>query len=152
MKVDYRKLNESDLDIFIQMRINQLQEEGTTSTEDLTLPLRNYYQRHILDNTFISWVATDNGKIIATSGMSFVERPPTYGCPSGKIGILSSMYTLKKYRQNGIATMLLDKVMLEAKDHGCGAVHVTGSDMGVLLYTNYGFKKNKNFMHYSLVD
>ena len=149
MKIQYRKLCESDLDIFIQMRINQLREEGATSTEDLTLPLLGYYQKHMQDNTFVSWVAVDDGKIIATSGMSFVERPPTYGCPSGKIGVLSSMYTLKEYRRSGIATILLDKVMHEAKNHGCGAVQITGSDMGVLLYAKYGFKRNENFMCYS---
>ena len=149
MEVQYRKLRESDLDTFVQMRINQLQEEGATSSEDLTLPLRIYYQRHMQDNTFVSWVAIDNGKIIATSGMSFVERPPTFDCPSGKIGILSGMYTLTEYRRNGIARILLDKVILEAKNHGCCAVQVTGSNVGVLLYANYGFKKNRNFMYYS---
>ena len=150
MGIQYRKLFISDLNAFIQMRISQLQEEGAIPVEDLTLPLQSYYQRHMQDNTFISWVAVDNGKIIATSGISIVEKPPTYGCPSGKIGILSSMYALVEYRRKGIATVLLDKVMLEAKKHGCGAVQITGSDMGVLLYTNYGFKKNGNFMYYSL--
>ena len=149
MEIQYRKLCEADIDLFIQMRINQLQEEGATSTEDLTPSLRNYYQRHMKNGTFFSWVAVDNGKLIATSGMSFIEKPPTYGCPSGKIGILSSMYTRKEYRRNGIATILLDKLMFEARDYGCDAVQITASDMGVLFYSNYGFKKNNNFMYYS---
>ena len=148
MEIQYRKLNEFDLDIFIRMRIKQLQEEGTMPTEDLTSPLQSYYQRHMQDNTFVFWLAIDDGKIIATSGISFVEKPPTYGCPSGRVGILSSMYVLGEYRRNGIATVLLDKIMREANDYSCDAVQVTGSDMGVLLYTNYGFKQNENFMHY----
>ena len=38
--------------------------------------------------------------------------------------------------------------MEEAKKYGCGAVQITASDMGVLLYADYGFIKNNNFMNY----
>jgi hypothetical protein len=31
------------------------------------------------DGTFVSWLAVDGDKIIDTSGMSFVEKPPYYG-------------------------------------------------------------------------
>lgn len=34
--------------------------------------------------------------------------------------------------------------------HGCGCVQITASDMGVLLYTDFGFVKNGNFMQYKL--
>ena len=50
----------------------------------------------------------------------------------------------------GIAKELLNKVIEEAKAYGCGAVHITASDMGVKLYTAYGFKHNGNFMQYTL--
>lgn len=69
---------------------------------------------------------------------------------NGKIGLLSSMYTLKEYRRKGIAKELLSRVVNEAREYGCGAVQITASDMGVLLYTDYGFEKNGNFMQYKL--
>lgn len=90
------------------------------------------------------------GKIVGTSGMSFVEKPPYYSCPSGKIGLLSSMYVIKEYRRRGIARTLLDKVVSAARAYGCSVVQITASDMGVLLYTDYGFQKNDNFMYYTL--
>ena len=82
--------------------------------------------------------------------MSFVEKPPYFGCPNGKIGLLSSMYTVKDYRRKGIAKELLTKVVNEAKEYGCGAVQITASDMGMLLYSDFGFVKNDNFMQYKL--
>ena len=54
-----------------------------------------------------------------------------------------------EYRRQGIARILLDKVVKEARDYGCGTVQITASDMGVLLYTDYGFRKNGNFMYYT---
>lgn len=148
--VEYRKLTLEDLGTFIDMRINQLQEEGAEATTDLKPALEDYYKRHIQDGTFVSWIAIDGDKIIATSGMSFVEKPPYYSCPTGKIGLLSSMFTDKDYRRQGIAKKLLDKVVQEAKSYGCGTIQITASDMGTLLYTDYGFKYNHNFMYYNL--
>ena len=146
---EYRKLTVNDLETFITMRIDQLQEEGAKPTVDLRPNLADYYARHLGDGTFVSWLAVDDGRIIGTSGMSFVEKPPYYGCPTGKIGLLSSMYVVKEYRRRGIARILLDKVVNEAREYGCGTVQITASDMGVLLYTDYGFKKNDKFMYYS---
>lgn len=150
MYVSYRKLTEKELDIFIEMRINQLREENAKEDIDLKPVLKNYYIRHMADGTFVSWLALDNEKIIGTSGMSIVEKPPYFGCPSGKIGLLSSMFTHKSYRRRGIARELLSRVVNEAKERGCDIVQITASDMGVLLYTNFGFKKNNNFMQYKL--
>ena len=146
----YQKLTEKELNTFIDIRINQLREEGAKEDIDLRPALRDYYDRHMADGTFVSWLALDDDTIVGTSGMSFVEKPPYFGCPSGKIGLLSSMFTAKEYRRQGIAKELLSRVVNEAKEYGCGAVQITASDMGVHLYTDFGFKKNGNFMQYNL--
>jgi len=150
MEIQYKKLTDKELDTFIDTRIKQLREEGATEDIDLKPALRDYYERHMADGTFVSWIALDDDKIIGTSGMSFVEKPPYFGCPNGKIGLLSSMYTSNEYRRQGIAKELLTRVVKEAENYGCGAVQITASDMGVLLYTDFGFRKNGNFMQYNI--
>ena len=156
MNIVYKKLTEAELKTFINMRITQLTEEyrseGRKVPEgvDLESALFDFYHRHMADGTFVSWLAVDSDKIIGTSGMSFVEKPPYFSCPSGKIGLLSSMYTDADYRRRGIAKELLRRVVEEARDYGCGSVQITASDMGVLLYTDFGFVKNGNFMQYKL--
>ena len=148
--ITYRKLTTDDLDTFIRMRIDQLREEGAKEDIDIVPALQDYYRRHLADGTFVSWLATDGEKIVGTSGMSFVEKPPYFSCPSGRLGLLSSMYTDPEYRRMGIAKELLSRVVEEARTYGCGAVQITASDMGVLLYTDFGFVKNGNFMQYNL--
>ena len=64
MEIEYRKLRPEDLDIFIRMRIDQLREEGATEDIDLTDSLRDYYERHMADGTFVSWLAMDGDSIV----------------------------------------------------------------------------------------
>ena len=156
MDIVYKRLTEAELKTFINMRITQLTEEYTSEGRkvpegvDLESALFDFYHRHMADGTFVSWLALDGDKIIGTSGMSFVEKPPYFTCPTGRLGLLSSMYTDPNYRRMGIAKELLHRVVEEARAYGCGAVHITASDMGVKLYTAYGFKHNGNFMQYNL--
>ncbi len=148
--LEYRRMEEKDLEAFMDIRIGQLREEGATEDIDLKPYLRDYYDRHMKDGTFVSWLAVDDGKIVGTSGMSFVEKPPYFSCPTGRIGLLSSMFTAPDHRRMGIAKELLGRVVEDAREYGCGCVQITASDMGVLLYTDFGFKKNGNFMQYNL--
>lgn len=85
MEIEYRKLSEKELDVFIEMRINQ-----------------------------------------------HVSNPD--------------------YRRMGIAKTLLHRVVEEARNDGCGMIQITASDMGVKLYTAYGFVRNGNFMQYKIQD
>lgn len=148
--IEYRKLTTKELDTFIDMRINQLREEGATEDIDLKPALYAYYVKHMPEGTFVSWLAIDKQKIIGTSGISFVEKPPYFGCASGKIGLLSSMFTDKDYRRQGIAKKLLSKVADEARKYGCSTIQITASDMGVTLYRDFRFLENGNFMQLKL--
>lgn len=155
MDIVFKKLTEEYLDRIIEMRIRQMTEEytsvGKTVPEDVDLekPLRDFYVKNLAAGTYVSWLAFDGDRIVGTSGMSFAEKPPYFTCPSGKLGILSSMYTDPDYRRMGIATALLDRVVNEAREYGCGTIYITASDMGVKLYTAYGFVHNGNFMQYN---
>ena len=134
--LEYRLMTGDDIDEYIALRIAQLREEGATEDVDLAPALRDYYDRHLSDDTFRAWLA--------------VEKPPYFSNPSGRIGLLSGMYTLPEYRRRGIGRRLLGRVVDEARAWGCGAVQITASDMGVLLYADFGFVKNGNFMQYKL--
>ena len=63
----YRRLTETDIPTFVAMRITQLKEEGAQSDLDLEPALTTYYQKHLTDGTFVSWLAVDGERIIGTS-------------------------------------------------------------------------------------
>ena len=68
MAIHYQKLTETELPTFIDMRIQQLREEGATEDIDLKSALFDYYHKHLADGTFVSWLALDGATIIGTSG------------------------------------------------------------------------------------
>ena len=56
MAVEYRRLTENELEVFIDMRIDQLWEEGAKEDIDLKPALREYYNRHMADgNCWDKW-------------------------------------------------------------------------------------------------
>ena len=150
--INYRLATINDIDTLINMRLAQLKEEGAEESCDLKPYLKKYYLENLNNGTFVSYLAIDNNEVIATSGMSFASKPPYYTCKSGKIGLLSSMYTLPNYRRKGIAKKLLNMVIGEAKNKECGVIHVTASVKGVLLYESYGFKHNDRFLQYKIEE
>lgn len=144
--ITYRLANINDVDTLINMRILQLKEEGAIESFDLKPNLEKYYIEHLNDGSFISYLAIDNDEVIATSGISINHKPPYYACPSGMIGLVSSMYTNPNYRRLGIAKKLLNMVINDAKEKGCGMIHVTASVAGVHLYESDGFSHNNRFL------
>ncbi len=147
-EITFRKAQTKDAEKLVEMRLLQLHEEGERPTCDLKPLLFDYYLQHLANETFISWLAIDGEEIIATSGLSFAEKPPYYTNPTGMIGLVSNMYTKKDYRRRGIARALLNKIVEEAVSHGCGVVHVTASHEGVFLYNDFGFVRHANFLQY----
>ena len=66
MQIEYQKLSKNELDVFIEMRINQLREEGSNEDIDLKPALMDCYMRHMKDDPFISWIDLDEERIIGT--------------------------------------------------------------------------------------
>ena len=147
---EVRRAEPEDVPDLVEMRIAQLLEEGARESMDLRPALNDHYARHLADGTFYSWVAFAGDRMVATSGISIVEKPPYFGCPTGRIGLVSGMYTEPAWRRQGIARDLLCRVVGEARARGCGAVQITASDAGVPLYRSVGFAHNANFLQLTL--
>jgi GNAT superfamily N-acetyltransferase len=100
----------------------------------------------LADGSFVSWIAIENGEIVATSGVSFYTLPPNKNSPNGKVAYISNMFTYPKYRKQGIASKLFDLTVNEAKENKCVKILLNATDMGRPIYEKYGFKDTKNDM------
>ncbi len=139
----YRKAAIEDLDELVRLRIDFIKEvqkvESTDNDEQLRESLKEYFRETMKEDAFIAWLAVENGQIVGTSGVCFYKLPPSFKNISGKTAYIMNMYTLPGHRGKGIANVLLQKIVEEAKKHGCAKITLNATDMGRPIYRKYGF-------------
>jgi GNAT superfamily N-acetyltransferase len=147
-KLVYRRATINDKPILVEFRVRFLNELNNHLENDETKIVRKsllgYFNGAIPSNDFIAWLAEYDGKIIATSGMVVQQIPARYGgVESGRLGYLLNFYTIPEARRNGIATVLLGKLIEEAKSLGLKYLYLHASEDGISIYRRAGFVESE---------
>lgn len=148
--VEYRRATIHDMEALACHREQQLIDEGFPPLQYIHDALLLYFHEGLTNNTFVAWLAVDEGRIVATSGLCFYQLPPTYANPSGMVAYVTNMFTLKSHRRKGIATVLLEKVIAEARAMGFSIVRLHASADGKALYKKFGFADSGGYMNLAL--
>lgn len=155
--MNFRKANLNDIDELVRLRIEFMKENLVNANELLEFDneaikskLVEYFKQNILDGEFVAWLAMYNDEIIGTSGLCFYELPPTLKNVSGKVAYIMNMYTVKKYRSQGVATELFYRIVDEAKMLGYKKIVLHATELGKPLYKKYGFKETNGEMSLSI--
>ncbi|AJA47250.1 acetyltransferase (GNAT) family [Clostridium pasteurianum DSM 525 = ATCC 6013] len=145
-----RKATEADTESLVKLRIRQLIDEGYSlkneNKEMIFNEIKSYFQQNIKTDRYISWIAIAEEKIVATSGLCFFRLPPSFGNPSGKIAYLTSIYTVPAYRKRGLATNLIQRMIVISKEQGYTVIRLHASEAGKSLYVKLGFRDIENDM------
>ncbi|MCL2048168.1 MAG: GNAT family N-acetyltransferase [Defluviitaleaceae bacterium] len=146
--MNYRKATIDDIQILARYRKQQLIDEGLPLNANMNIDkdLSDYFISSISNGSLISWLAEDNGKIIATSGICFYQLPPTFSNPTGRVAYITNMYTLPEYRKHGIASRLLKLVVDEAIKLEYKLIRLHASDDGKSIYSKIGFVDTDGYM------
>lgn len=145
-EVKYRKASEKDIPELIELRIKQLIDEGYPEITDIRKPLNEYFNVSLSNGALSCWVGVVQGQIIATAGLCFYQLPCSFSNPTGKNAYITNMYTRDEYRNRGIASFLVDKLLTEAKSLGYLAVKLHASSLGKGVYKRAGFVKADGYM------
>ena len=100
----------------------------------------NYLKENIGRDDFLAWLAFDNDEIKSIVVMSIYKVLPTVTNISGKHGLILNVWTHEDYRSQGLAYMLLQNIISEAKAKGVDRVSLKATDMGRLVYEKLGFE------------
>ena len=151
--ITYRKADQTDIDTLTKMRVEFLCEVNGEKMgplkERLQIENRRYFARAMAEDTLVVWMALYGGEIVANAGLTLYDVPPSCSCVNGKIGYISNVYTLPRYRGQGIASILMEQLMAEAKARGCTKIALNATDMGRPIYEKFGFVDAQNEMvHY----
>lgn len=139
-----RKANFNDIDDLITFRFEFLKEiqDPPANMDIFRKALSDFFLVKMKSNEFISWLAESENDIIATSGLSFLQRPPTFQNITGKFAYIMNMYTKPKWRRKGIGSALLEKLIEEIKKKAIYSVVLHATPSGRPLYEKYGFRGN----------
>jgi len=142
-QIVYRKIKPNEINLLIEYRIKFLSElQGNHSVEkenELREELTDYFGNAFMLQSFIGWLAEWQGEPIGFGAMVVQRIPGHFRAPNGKIGYILNMYTLPKYRKNGICNILLDKLINEGKELGLAKLNLHASNDGIELYKKKGF-------------
>jgi GNAT superfamily N-acetyltransferase len=103
-----------------------------TMAEKLTLQMK--------DGSCIAWIAFNDNTPVASGGVSIISTVPVPEDPSLEIAFLHSVFTEKNMRGQGIASMILDKLLAHCKNRGIKRVQLNASDAGQRVYQKKGFQ------------
>lgn len=140
----------ADIPVLLDFRLAQLREEGAPSPEELAPAVEAFYTRHFADDAYAAVLAEDDGIPVGTGGISMAEKPPYPQCPTGRLALLSGMYTAPAARRQGVARAVLARLLEEARARGCGVVQITASAAGAKLYEAMGFQRHERFFQLRL--
>ncbi len=137
--VTYRKASQEDIPVLIEMRKQQLIDEGSIPRFDIDMELHAFLQSQLTDGSLVQFLVEDRGQPVATGGIIFYLFPPSFINQSGKKGYIMSMYTRDEYRGQGIAYRLLELLVEEARARDVSYLWLCGSPMGRTVYRRFGF-------------
>lgn len=144
--MEFRKAEIADIPFLVELRKQQLLDEGSSPVNNIDDELISYFTSSLIDESLISWLAIDNERIIATSGVCFYRLPPNYHNPTGWVAYITNMFTLNEYRKQGIASTLLKLVIDEAKSRNYRIIRLHASSDGKSIYSKFGFVDSKGYM------
>ena len=146
-----RKADLTDIDQLLRIRKIQLRDEGQRPDTDMDGELRRFFQDKMGNAELVEWVAEDEeGRIIATAAIQFMDFPPAFTNPTGRKGYITNMYTSDEYRGRGLAGQLMQKLENEARDRGVTTLLLHASEMGRKAYIKNGYKETDILMEKTL--
>jgi len=144
----YRLATKEDMSELAIMRYAQQCEKGVlvnVQREEFIDIVSNFYMC-FSEKRWNCWVAVQGEKIISHIFIQTMERIPDFNRIDGKLGYVTNVYTVPEYRNKGIGSRLMKKVIEWSKVQGYEALIVWSAGKATPFYERFGFtNKNKIF-------
>jgi GNAT superfamily N-acetyltransferase len=148
--MDYRIATKQDIPVMCRVRKLQLIDEGIAPDKNIDEELSRFFDEKLSDGSLVEWLLEENGKVIATAAILFIEFPPTFTNAAGVKGYITNMYTSPDHRGKGIATAMLYKLMNEARNRSVHNILLHASIHGKPVYERFGFVGTGDWMELTL--
>jgi GNAT superfamily N-acetyltransferase len=150
----YRLATVDDVEALAMLRAEFLGEISKKSGPhpELIDALKLYFMRALPTGEFAAYLAEADGSIVATSGFVYYRHPPSFKNMGGCEGYVMNMYTLPKWRGQGIGTILLGKLIEHSRQNNCCRISLHAMPEAQPLYRRMGFVHSEGEMRLDLRD
>lgn len=135
----------ADIPTIADHRRRMCEDMNYTDTEALSTVVTatsEYLTKAIPEGSFRSWLACDNGKVVAGGAVVIVPWPAhAYDLECRRATILN-VYTHPEYRRRGIARQIMQTMIAWCKQQGLARITLHASEHGRPLYESLGFVPN----------
>jgi len=141
---DIRIAGAADLDLLVSHRIAVFEAMGRETPEARAAMGRTFaawLAPRLADGRYMSWIASDAGRPIASAGLMLLDWPPVPHDPNGTTrGYILNIFVDPEHRRRGIASALVDRCMEETRRRNIRVVTLHASHEGRAVYEKIGFK------------
>lgn len=146
INITYSKAEPSDAQLVADLRIQfALELSGDQPAEKIAAlreQMTDYFSKATADNSCISIMAKVEDELVGIGTVHIRELPGNFKNPSGKWGYIMNMYTLPKYRRNGICRSILSRLEEEGQKLGVTAFELHATSEGEAVYVQEGFARH----------
>ncbi len=146
-KLIVREILPSEIPTFVKYRLEYIAELQGKNHEEGNLQLQrameNYFESAIEKGQFLALVAELEGTPISFGGLIIKTIPGDFKQPVYLEGDILNMYTVPEARKQGISSIILERLIEEAKKLGISKLALHASKDGENMYRNFGFSEPK---------
>lgn len=125
---------------------------GQEPGKRLLVASRQYYRKHIPDDSHIAFVALYEGQDAGCGAICLTDELPSPDNPSGHCAYLMNIYVKESFRKKGIAKNIVMRLIEEAKKRDCDKIYLETTPGAYTLYRSCGFHELPAIMKYYEAD
>jgi hypothetical protein len=145
--IQFHKAGINDLQLLIDSRIDFLKDYWGDQSKELEDNLREqlklYFEKVVTAGDYICWYATIKNEFAGVGGIVIMQRPGSFRAPQGISGYIMNMYTVPKFRKQGIAGTILSKLMASGIEEHVQFFELHATKDGEPVYIKAGFAQHK---------
>ncbi|MFW9778390.1 MAG: GNAT family N-acetyltransferase [Candidatus Heimdallarchaeota archaeon] len=148
--IDIRRAGVEDISELVELRVLLFYEMNVVPSRKneqlLRESLESFFRTNIPSGEFLSWVAVSGKLIIASSGLVFLQKPPSPQNLTGREAYVMNMYTRKEWRNQGLAMKLLEKIHDFLKKQQVDLTSLHSTEVARPVYEKMGYSAMNNEM------
>ncbi len=142
-----QSMNRNSIEDVVNLRISYFMEAYKDFTleqeQDMIVTLTQYFN-DMINEDIVVLVVYEGSKAVSCAILGICKKTPNLRVPNGRYGEITGVYTLPSYRCKGYATLLVNNLILFAKQYELSYLALDASEAGMGVYEKCGFSTVDN--------